>query len=156
VLDRLDETLVALDRDEQAVVADGLHLGRVIDEHRAEFGPGDFLLRSVLGADHERGAVAVASEVPLGSTVQFHVRDATTAHDDLATALSGRRAHGALVFTCTGRGSALFGVPDHDAVTIADTLDAPAVAGLACAGEIGPVGGANHSHTMSTSVLLLG
>ena len=66
-------------------------------------------------------------------------------------------AHGALVFTCTGRGSALFGVPDHDAVTIVDALDVAGGRGTwSCAGEIGPVGGANHSHTMSTSVLLLG
>jgi small ligand-binding sensory domain FIST len=155
-LDRLREVVAGLTPEDQLLAASGLLLGRVVDEQRDEFGPGDFLLRSVLGADHERRAVAVASEVPLGSTVQFHVRDATTAHDDLAAALSGRHAHGALVFTCTGRGSALFGVPDHDAVTIADALDTPAVAGLACAGEIGPVGGANHSHTMSTSVLLLG
>lgn len=70
--------------------------------------------------------------------------------------LSGLRARGALVFTCTGRGARLFGVPDHDATTVADTLDLTSVAGMFCAGELGPVGGANFVHTLSASVLLVG
>ena len=32
----------------------GLHLGIVVDEHRADFGRGDFLVRNVLGADRGR------------------------------------------------------------------------------------------------------
>ena len=33
----------------------GLHLGRVIDEHREHFGRGDFLVRNVVGADRDLG-----------------------------------------------------------------------------------------------------
>ncbi len=155
-LERLREVVAALPPDEQLSAAQGLLLGRVVDEHRDEFATGDFLVRPVLGADHDNGALAVGEEIELGATVQFHVRDARTAHEDLVAALAGRAASGALVFTCTGRGSRLFGVPDHDAGTVADTLDLSSVAGMFCAGEVGPIGGRNLSHTMSTAVLLIG
>ena len=155
-LERLTETVERLGPEDRVLAATGLQLGRVVQEQRDEFGPGDFLVRGVLGADHGIGAVAVADEVPPGTTVQFHVRDATTAHEDLVGSLSGLRARGALVFTCTGRGARLFGIPDHDATTVADTLDLTSVAGMFCAGELGPVGGANFVHTLSASVLLVG
>ncbi|HEX4245013.1 MAG TPA: FIST N-terminal domain-containing protein, partial [Acidimicrobiales bacterium] len=72
----------------------GLHLGRVIDEHRSEFGRGDFLVRNVVGVDRATGAVAVNDEVPVGTTVQFHVRDALTADEDLRELLAAREADG--------------------------------------------------------------
>jgi small ligand-binding sensory domain FIST len=72
----------------------GLQIGRVIDEHRDTFGRGDFLLRSVLGADRRNGAVAVGDVVPVGTTVQFHLRDARTADEDLQVLLKGCRAEG--------------------------------------------------------------
>ena len=59
-----------------------------------------------------------------------------------------------LLFTCTGRGQRLFGVPDHDANVIADVLGAVPTAGGFCAGEIGPVGGRNHVHGFTASMAL--
>ena len=61
----------------EALAAGGLQLGRVIDEHREQFATGDFLIRNVLGTDRRSGAVAVGDVVPVGVTVQFHLRDAT-------------------------------------------------------------------------------
>ena len=61
----------------------GLQLGRVIDEHREEFASGDFLIRGVLGTDRRSGAVVVGDVVPVGVTVQFHLRDPATADEDL-------------------------------------------------------------------------
>ena len=132
----------------------GLHLGLVIDEHRVEFGPGDFLVRNVLGADQDNGAIQVGAEVPLGSTVQFHLRDAAAADLDLHAVLAGAAADAALLFTCNGRGRRLFGTPDHDAAALAEALGPVPTSGLFCAGEFGPVGGQNFVHGFTASMAL--
>jgi small ligand-binding sensory domain FIST len=90
----------------------------------------------------------------VGATVQFQVRDAESAHDDLVAALGGAEADAALLFTCNGRGLRLFGSPDHDAETVADLLADPPVAGMFCAGEIGPVGGRVYIHGFTASLAL--
>lgn len=152
----LVELLRGLSPDEQRLAAQGLHVGRVIDEYRPEFTRGDFLVRAVLGGDEEAGAVAVGDEIGVGSTIQFQVRDARTADEDLHALMAGRSAAGALVFTCNGRGSRLFGVPDHDAEVISEALDDAPVAGMFCAGELGPVGEKNFAHGFTASVALFG
>jgi small ligand-binding sensory domain FIST len=144
-----------LTEDEIETLANGsLQLGRVIDEHREEFRCGDFLVRSVLGTDRRSGAVAVGDVVPVGVTVQFHLRDPATADQDLNGRLSGSSADAALLFTCTGRGTRLFGGPDHDAGAIVDILGPIPTAGCFCAGEIGPVGGRNFLHGFTASLAL--
>jgi small ligand-binding sensory domain FIST len=152
----LVELLRGLPPEDQRLAVQGLHVGRVIDEHRAEFSRGDFLVRAVLGGDREAGAVAVGDEIEVGATVQFQVRDARSAHEDLTALMEGRRASGALVFTCNGRGSRLFGVPDHDADAISEALADVPVAGMFCAGELGPVGRRNFVHGFTASVALFG
>ncbi len=132
----------------------GLHLGRVIDEHRSEFGRGDFLVRNVVGVDRATGAVAVNDEVPLGTTVQFHVRDAETADEDLRELLATRQANGALVFTCNGRGERLFDQPDHDASVVSEMVGAVPNAGFFAAGEFGPIGGSNFVHGFTAAIAL--
>jgi small ligand-binding sensory domain FIST len=153
-LERLMEMVESLEPDDRARAAKGLHCGIVIDERKAEFERGDFLIRGVIGADREAGAVAIGEAVPVGSTVQFQVRDATSADEDLHGLLAGRTATGALVFTCNGRGVQLFGEPHHDAAVVASLLDTRAVGGMFCAGELGPVGGRNQVHGFTASVAL--
>jgi small ligand-binding sensory domain FIST len=144
----------AVPEEDVRLINQGLHLGQVIDEHKDTFGPGDFLVRNVLGADQEVGAVAVGAEVELGQTVQFHVRDARTADEDLRLSLDGHGdANGALLFTCNGRGRRLFGQPDHDAEVFDERVGAP-VAGFFAAGEFGPVGGRNFVHGFTASMAL--
>jgi len=133
----------------------GLQLGRVIDEHRESFGRGDFLVRSVLGADRRTGAVTVGDVVPVGTTVQFHLRDARSADEDLRVLLAGQRADGVLVFSCNGRGTRLFDAPHHDARVLAELLGPVPLAGFFAAGEIGPVGGRNFVHGFTASMALL-
>ncbi|HXQ43361.1 MAG TPA: FIST N-terminal domain-containing protein [Acidimicrobiales bacterium] len=146
----------ALTEDEVALLEmGGLQIGRVIDEHRESFGRGDFLLRGVLGADRRTGALAVGDVVPVGTTVQFHLRDARTADEDLHVLLEGHHADGALVFTCNGRGSRLFDEPHHDARVVSDLLGPVPMAGFFAAGEIGPVGGHNFIHGFTASMALL-
>jgi small ligand-binding sensory domain FIST len=158
---RLQELAAALPGRDQELLARGVHLGMVIDEYQAEPRQGDFLIRGVVGADPASGAITVGEQVEVGQTVQFHVRDAHSADDDLrrtldreAAALGARRAAGALLFTCNGRGSRLFPEPSHDAGLLAEMLGNIPVAGFFCAGELGPVGGQNFLHTFTASIAL--
>ena len=160
-LERLQELATTLPGREWELLARGVYLGMVIDEYQAEPGQGDFLVRGVVGTDSESGAIAVGDDVEVGQTVQFHVRDAHSADEDLrralereATALGERRAAGALLFTCNGRGSRLFSEPDHDAGLLATMLGKIPVAGFFCGGELGPVGGQNFLHTFTASIAL--
>lgn len=135
----------------------GLLLGFVINEQQAKFGVGDFLIRNPLGIDQDSGALVINDRIRVGQTIQFHVRDASSASQDLSELLqpAAERPHaGALLFTCNGRGTRLFPRPHHDARTLVSTCHTPAVAGFFCAGEIGPVGGENHVHGFTASIAL--
>ena len=156
-LERLQELVAALPPQDRELVGHGLHVGRVIDEYKAEPGPGDFLVRGVRGVDPESGAMMVGDEIEVGETIQFHVRDAATADEDLRTLLERERepAAGALLFTCNGRGSRLFTVQNHDASLVSKMLGGLPLAGFNCAGEIGPIGGKNFLHGFTASVALM-
>ena len=158
-LTRLQELAAALPGHDRELLGQGVHMGKVIDEYRSERAQGDFLIRGVVGADPESGAIVVGDEVDVGETVQFHVRDAGSADEDLrralereAGALGGRRAAGALLFTCNGRGTRMFTEPDHDARLVAEMLGKIPVTGFFCAGELGPVGGQNFLHGFTASI----
>jgi small ligand-binding sensory domain FIST len=161
-LERLRETVASLAAPDRELVSRGLHVGRVIDEYKAEHGTGDFVIRAVVGADPRTGALAVGDVLEVGQTVQFHVRDAATADEELRSLLQRElsslpgRPSGALLFTCNGRGSRMFSTPDHDARLVSDHLGGVPLAGFFCAGELGPVGGRNflHGFTASLAVFL--
>ena len=93
-LTRLQEMAAVLPGRDQELLGQGVLLGMVIDEYRAEPGQGDFLIRGLVGADPESGAIAVGGAIEVGRTVQFHVRDAASADEDLRRALE--RASAAL------------------------------------------------------------
>ena len=154
-LERLKTLAATMTRAERTLMDRGVHLGLVIDEHKVDFERGDFLIRNVLGADTANGALQLDDEIEVGATVQFQVRDAGSADEDLRHLIEGRSADAALLFTCNGRGRRLFRQPDHDAVVVGDNLRNPPVAGMFCAGEIGPVGGRNFLHGFTASVALL-
>jgi small ligand-binding sensory domain FIST len=162
-LERLRNLFGELSPEDQQRANRGLHIGVVIDEYATDFGPGDFLIRNVIGVDQNTGAIAVGDEVHVGQTVQFHIRDASSADEDLRSALgvlelslSGdpNAIAGALMFTCNGRGLHLFGTPDHDVESVRRALGPLPVAGMFCAGEIGPVGGKNFLHGFTASLAL--
>lgn len=158
-LDRLVEVARTVGPDDRARFEAGPQVGIVVDEAQVDFGTGDFLIRNVVGADPDRRGVVIGQRVEVGTTLQFHVRDAEGADDELRRLLAdadldGPPALGALLFTCNGRGRDFFGEPDHDAALVAGAAG-PATAGMACAGEIGPLGGRNHLHSYTASVLLL-
>lgn len=159
-LERLREIYATLDDADRALVRGSLHLGRVASEYQDSFAQGDFLVRNVVGADADSGAIAIGDVVRLGQTVQFHVRDAASAHADLGSLLDRAaatpRPAGALVFTCNGRGSRLFPRPDHDAALVQEKLGPIAAAGFFAQGEIGPIGQRNCLHGFTASIALVG
>ncbi|MGH9190485.1 MAG: FIST signal transduction protein [Acidimicrobiales bacterium] len=154
-IERLQEVAASLTDEDRELLARHVHLGRVIDERKVDFERGDFLVRNVYAASPELGYLAVGDAVAVGDNTQFHVRDATTADEDLRQLMSGRSADAALVFTCNGRGVNLFGEPDHDASVVSESLGGAPTAGMFCAGELGPVGGRNFVHGFTASVVLL-
>jgi small ligand-binding sensory domain FIST len=153
-IERLQELAGAASEEERELLRRGLQVGLVVDEHKAEFSRGDFLVRNLLGADESSGALAVGEQVGVGQTVQFHVRDAGAADEDLREMLTGVDADAALLFTCNGRGRHLFTVPDHDAGMVENLIGPIPLAGAFCAGEIGPVGGQNFLHGFTASLAL--
>lgn len=155
-LDQLQAMVEELTPEDRQLAAQGLHLGRVIDEHQMDFGRGDFLIRGVMGAVRDRQALAVGDRVEVGATVQFQVRDAVSADEDLRELLGEVEGDASLVFTCTGRGAALFGVPHHDAEMVSHATGGSATAGMFCAGEIGPVGSRAFLHGYTASIALFG
>lgn len=151
------ELYESLPPDEKRLVQQGLHIGRVTNEYREKFGRGDFLVRNVLGVD-DSGALFITDRVRVGQTVQFHVRDAASADEDLRELLRqpGPDAHaaGALLFTCNGRGTRLFPGPDHDAAMLRKRIGEIPTAGFFAMGELGPIGGQNFMHGYTASIAL--
>lgn len=137
----------SLNESDKELLANGLLIGRVIDETKSHFGRGDFLIRNVIGGDDTTGAVAVADLVHAGQTVQLHLHDAQTAKEDLSLLLDGQRLYskpaGALVISCTGRAGDFFDEPSYDAETVCNAFEPkPDGANLAKAGkEVDPNAG---------------
>jgi small ligand-binding sensory domain FIST len=156
-LARLKQAIADLDDHDRALAAQGLLLGIVVDENKPDYERGDFLIRGLLGIDEDAETITVGEQVRVGQTVRMQVRDGASADEDLREAL-GRQLTtlegppaGALLFTCNGRGSHMFGQPDHDASALQSAFGAPA-AGFFCAGEIGPVGDRNFVHGFTATL----
>jgi len=159
-LTRLQDVFESLEGSQRRDAHQALHVGIVIDEHRDRFEQGDFLVRNLVGADQHAGAIAIGDTVQEGQTVQFHIRDAKSASDDLHFLLAAdRRKHqrpplGSLLFSCCGRGEGLFGRPNHDSAVVQERLGQVPLAGFFAQGEIGPVGGRNFLHAYTASLAL--
>ena len=167
-LEQLQQVYAELSESEQALVRQGLHVGRVMNEYQDKFGRGDFLVRNVIGADDNSGAIAIGDFVKPGQTVQFNVRDAQTADEDLRALLqAGESGHSGVasaqkppilptaVRCCSPATAAV-----HDCFLNRITtrgrsrmlLGPVPLAGFFAQGEIGPVAGKNHLHGFTASV----
>lgn len=160
-LKQLQNVFEELSPEDQALVQSALHVGQVVDERKESFDRADFLVRNIMGIDPDAGAIAITEAIRPGRTVQFQVRDAASAKEDLRAMLRDRAAAGtlpdgtgALFISCNGRGAHLFGAPDQDAGAIPEILGPLPTAGFFAAGEIGPVGGTNFLHGFTASIAL--
>ncbi len=157
-VERVEQVLRGIPESERGRLSQGLYVGRPARGEAS--GRGDYLIRNLLGADRDRGALAVADVIGPREKIRLHVRDARAALEDLEMLLSPQSfdgaASGLLLFACNGRGKGLFGEPDRDIRTLQASLAAAApCAGMFCAGEVGPVGEKNflHGHTASIAIV---
>lgn len=159
-LTRLQAVFESLEPSVRRQAHRALHIGVVIDEHKSKFDRGDFLVRNLVGADQDQGAIAIGDLVQEGQTVQFHLRDAKSASEDLHLLLAADRTKhpraplGALLFSCCGRGEGLFGRAHHDSAVLQARLGQIPTAGFFAQGEIGPVGGKTFLHGYTASVVI--
>ena len=158
----LVETFRALPPEVQQRARTNLLIGLGTNEYRDRFRRGDFVIRNLIGVDQESGALAIGAYPRVGQTVQFQIRDAGAADDELRAMLATTRAElgdttpvAALLCACNGRGVGLFGTPDHDARVLAEYLGPVPAAGFFCNGEIGPVGGVPFLHGFTASIGLI-
>jgi small ligand-binding sensory domain FIST len=149
----------SLDARDQELLRHSLFAGLDMREARVEYDPGELLVRNIVGVDEESGALAVAAEVRPLQVLQFVLRDAHTAEQDLRRLLQRQRGAasrpaGALLFSCTGRGAGLFGHADHDTALFEEVLGPAPLGGFFCNGEIGPVGGSTFLHGYTSAFAL--
>jgi small ligand-binding sensory domain FIST len=159
-IDALQQLAQELPEPEKRLLGRGLLMGRVINEYKDHFGRGDFLVRNVMGLDQRVGGIVAGESCRVGQTIQFHVRDAATAAEDLqllldAQVLNPVQPLAALLFSCNGRGERLFNQPNHDIAIVRDRLGEVPIAGFFAAGEFGPIGDRSflHGHTASLAVM---
>lgn len=150
----LREAVAAVPGGAERAARAGIFAGIAIDPAKSPLERGDFLVRSLVGADPASGALALAEPVRVGQTIQFQLRDAAAARDDLeamladvARRLGGRRPAFGCYFNCAGRGAGLYGEPAHDVTRIRARLGAFPLVGFFGNGEFAPVGRRNFFHT---------
>ena len=157
------ETWNGIPEEDQRRMQKAPFLGLAIDPTRTQFERGDFLVRGIMGLNQRDRAIAVADFVRRGQTVQLLVRDAQSAGEDLRSLIAAqgggplvdKESVGALLFSCNGRGTRMFGKPDHDTGCVHASLGAEVpLAGFFAAGEVGPVGGRNFLHGFTASLAL--
>jgi small ligand-binding sensory domain FIST len=160
-LDVLKDAIRSVRDYEDRAPRAGIFAGLAMDPAKSPLERGDFLVRNLAGVDRESGAVAVAGDVRVGQTIQFQIRDAAAARQDLEAmlgrvqrALGGRRPAFGFYVNCAARGRGLFGVPDHDVALIRARLGHCPLVGFFGNGEFAPVAGANFFHTY-TGVLVV-
>jgi small ligand-binding sensory domain FIST len=165
-LKQVQEMVNELDEADHALLNNGLYVGRAVRRPTPGntddvLGRGDFLIRGVRGVDQRSGALAIGDFLEDGELVQFHLRDAKTAEEDLELMLTPQAFFeppaGAILFSCNGRGTRLFDHPNGDVKIIQNALGSEhliPLTGFFCGGEIGPIGGRNFLHGHTASLVL--
>lgn len=157
-LEQLQSVISSLSPEDDQLARQSLFMGRVIDERKETFARGDFLIHNILGFDRRTGAISMAGHARVGATVQFHVRDAASADEDLRSMIAPHRGsdvRGAMLFGCNGRGTHMWSQPGHDISVLRELLGDIPTAGFFCGGEFGPIGENNFIHGFTASIALL-
>jgi small ligand-binding sensory domain FIST len=157
----LNNVYLALSDEEKSRAKGHLFAGLAMSEYVDDYKRGDFLVRNILGADPNTGAVAIGAPLRVGQTLQYQLRDAVAASEDfkallhsLSDKIKKAPAVAGLLCTCNGRGSHLFQKPNHDAEMIARFFPGLPVSGFFANGEIGPVGETNFAHGYTASLAI--
>ncbi len=157
-LDVMQELFQASSEKDRQLMSNSLFLGIVMDEFKEDYHVGDFLIRNLIRIQPRVGGVYIGAILREQQTIQFHVRDAQTATEDLEAMLAhyvqekeAPETNGALLFSCVGRGEYLFGRPDHDTDLLRSFIGTAPLGGFFCNGEIGRVGNYTYLHGYTSS-----
>jgi len=137
--------------------------GLPADPQRNSVGPGDYLVRNIVGLDPEKGILAVGEGVFEGERMVFTLRDAQRAREDLnqmlrrqSSRLGGKRPAFGLYFNCCARGASLYGIPGIDTAYIRQALGNFPLIGFFGNFELGPLGKKNHLLAYTGVLALIG
>lgn len=160
-LDRLRDVVPEelLDDPERALHAVSVAL--LPDGGGTRLSPGEYLVRNIIAADPDTGALGVADCVEEGSSVVFAVREPESARVELerSVAALGEEGDGwafGLYFDCVARGRSLYGKPDVDSGILRDALPGLPILGFFCNAEIAPLRGVNQLFTYTGVLVLFG
>lgn len=163
-LEMLQEVIQGLSPADVELAQTSLFLGVASDSMQLDTsgqppeGDQQYLIRQVVGVSVKDQGLVVAEVLRPGQKVRLHVRDRETAVNDVESLMSGYKrkrltammtgaaaappAAGVLLFSCLGRGRALFNEANFDSRMAHISTGVP-VAGVFCNGEIGPVLGSS-------------
>ena len=157
----LERAFETLSDEEKSNARGNLFAGLAGSEYIHEFHSGDFLVKNIIGADPDSGAVVIAGIPRVGQTLQYQIRNPSAALEDLVRGYepvrqAKKRAYGALLFSCIARGKKFFGTANQDASELSEALGGKPIAGCFCNGEIAPIRGLNamHGYTVAAAVLV--
>ena len=103
---------------------------------------GDYLVRSLVGIDPERGWLAIGEQVETGQRIFFVRRDPLSAEIDMLNQLEslksrfGKKPSAALYYSCVGRGPSMFGAEGRELSLIEDVFSDVPLVGFFGNGEI--------------------
>lgn len=156
----LETAFETLTSEEKATARGNLFAGLASTEYVDDFDAGDFIVRSIIGADPNSGAVVIAGNPRVGQTLQYQFRDRESSAEDLHQVLenfsSGTREKviASLLFRCTARGEDFFGQTCHDVEIMQSLLGAHPAAAFACNGEIAPLHSVNSLTSFSAAAAI--
>ena len=126
-------------------------IGLPADPEQNAVGPGQYLVRNIIGLDHAKGIVGVGEEVREGQSIVFTLRDGQRAREDLNQMverqrrnLGGRKPAFGFYFNCCARGGSLYGMSGIDTAYIRQDLGEFPLIGMFGGYELAPLAGANH------------
>lgn len=160
-LNVLKSSLKASSAGSEAARTGNVFAGMLMDDKKAEPGRGDFLIRTLVGADQESGTISIGAPAHVGQKFAFLYRNSDVSSADLAARLTTVKEQigdqpivFGLYFNCAGRGTSLYGRKNVDIEMIRHHLGDFPLVGFNCNGEIAPVGRKNILHNF-TGVLAL-
>ena len=160
-VEALREALDTLTPEERENVGRNIFAGLVMDEYADGRGRGDFLVRNLAGMNPRTGAIAVAERVETGQTIQFNLRTAWAAREDIEQVVAGLASRTretppqfGLYFNCLGRGFGLYTQPDHDISVLRKHFGELPLAGFFGNAELAPVAGRNFAHSYTGALAL--
>ncbi|WP_353933227.1 FIST N-terminal domain-containing protein [Okeanomitos corallinicola TIOX110] len=150
----LRDLIDSLSDQEKMLAQHSLFVGLAMDEFKLSLKQGDFLIRNLLGVDPAAGAIAIGDRIRAGQRLQFHLRDSQASAEDLEFLLKEYQYQSngessplaALMFSCVGRGTGLYGQPNFDSHLFSRYFHDIPMGGCFCGGEIGPVSGKTFLH----------